>query len=124
MRFVPFVNSKTIHTISGRHALGTIVGLGRAASKLTVQKRKELKSYVTLLDIHPAMMARNLLFFLMIDALVQDKFKLLDRLEIQATMVYVFVGWVMPSNCEKRRARNPLVVISNPIDHSPGYLDS
>jgi hypothetical protein len=48
------------------------------------------------------MMARNVLFFLMIDALVQDKLEPLDRLEVQATMVYVFIGWVMPPYCEKR----------------------
>ena len=57
---------------------------------------------MTLLDIHPAIMARNLLFFMMIEILVQDTLGADDRLELQATMVYVFIGWIMPSYCEKR----------------------
>lgn len=61
-----------------------------------------MKAYVTLLDIHPYMMARNLLFFMMIDALVQDKLEAIDRLEVQAAMVYIYIGWIVPSYCEKR----------------------
>ena len=91
-----------IATESGRHALGTLIGLGRAASRLSQPKRSHLKTHVTLLDIHPAIMARNLLLFMMIDILVQDTLGALDRLELQATIVYVFIGWIMPSYCEKR----------------------
>jgi hypothetical protein len=57
---------------------------------------------MTLLDIHPAIIARNLLFFMMIDILAQDALDPIDRLEVQTTMIYVFIGWIMPSYCEKR----------------------
>jgi hypothetical protein len=86
----------------GRHALGTLIGLGRAASKLSQPKRGDLKTHITLMDIHPAIIARNLLFFMMIDALVQHTLEDIDRLEVQVTMIYVFIGWIMPSYCEKR----------------------
>lgn len=33
---------------------------------------------------------------------MQDTLGADDRLELQATMVYVFIGWIMPSYCEKR----------------------
>jgi hypothetical protein len=39
---------------------------------------------------------------MMIDILVQDTLEAVDRLEVQVTMVYVFIGWIMPSYCEKR----------------------
>ncbi|KIM78006.1 hypothetical protein PILCRDRAFT_11660 [Piloderma croceum F 1598] len=86
----------------GRHALGTLIGLGRAASKLSQSKRGDLKPHITLLDIHPAIMARNLLLFMMIDILVQDTLEAVDRLEVQTTMAYVFIGWIMPLYCKKR----------------------
>jgi hypothetical protein len=39
---------------------------------------------------------------MMIDILVQNTLNALDHLEVQATMVYVFLGWIMPSYCDKR----------------------
>jgi len=95
----------------GRHAFGTLIGLGFAASKLSkLKKRGDLKPHIILPDIHPAIMARNLLLFMMIDILARDTLGVVDRLEVQTTVVYVFIGWIMPSYCEKRCAAVHFVV--------------
>lgn len=40
--------------------------------------------------------------FMMIHTLAQDTLDATTRLELHATLVYVFIGWVMPPYCEKR----------------------
>ncbi|KII90183.1 hypothetical protein PLICRDRAFT_40377 [Plicaturopsis crispa FD-325 SS-3] len=87
----------------GRHALGTLIGLGRM--KLSPQKREALKAHVTLLDIHPAMMARNVLLFMMLNEIVENKVEGLDRLEVSAAITYLWLGVVMPPYCERRVSR-------------------
>jgi hypothetical protein len=61
-----------------------------------------MKAHVTLLDIHFATIARDLLLCMLIDHLAHDELDVTARLEVQMTLVYVYVGWVMPEYCQVR----------------------
>ncbi|KAF8958545.1 hypothetical protein BDZ97DRAFT_1906448 [Flammula alnicola] len=75
----------------GRHGFGTIIGLGKAHAKLNASQKKDMKAHVTFLDIHFAIIARNLVFFLLIDELMSEDLDPQTRIETQATLVYLFV---------------------------------
>lgn len=108
---------------TGRHSFGTLIGLGIEAAKLTPSRRASLKGHVTLLDIHPYVIARNLLMLMMVHSLAHEALDELDRIELQATLVYLFIGWAMPAYCDRRT----LTVIIDLIDRlceSPPRLPS
>ena len=61
--------------------------------------------HMTALDIHPAVIARNLVLLLLLDQLVvgQDITPEI-KVEIIATYMYAFLGVFMPDYCHKRCA--------------------
>jgi hypothetical protein len=73
-----------------------------------------MKAHVTLLDIHFATIARDLLLCMLIDCLVQGQLDATARSEVQTTLVYVYVGWVMPDYCEVRSVERPIIHLTSP----------
>lgn len=65
-------------------------------------RKKEMRVHITLLDVHFATIARDLIFFMLIDSLVEGEMDQVTRLEIRATLMYVSVGWAMPDYCYTR----------------------
>ncbi|KDR73934.1 hypothetical protein GALMADRAFT_250621 [Galerina marginata CBS 339.88] len=88
-----------------RHAFGTLIGLGLARSKLGVAHKHAMKAHITALDIHFASVARTVILFMLVNALMTAREGgegPETMLEIQATLVYVYVGWIIPSYCHAR----------------------
>ncbi|KIJ64313.1 hypothetical protein HYDPIDRAFT_112299 [Hydnomerulius pinastri MD-312] len=86
----------------GRHVFSTFVGLGRALKRLAIPKRKHLKVHMTLLDIHSGTIARDLLMLMLLNELIEGQPSEIERAEIMCTLMYVFIGWIMPSYCATR----------------------
>ncbi|TBU53623.1 hypothetical protein BD310DRAFT_887493 [Dichomitus squalens] len=113
----------------GRHVLGTLSGLYEAYKKLPEAKRANCRAHLTLLDIHDGTMARNLCLLMLLDQLNRATDPI-DRAEINATLMYMFCGAVMPSYCYDRQAHYTLVRLMAVIDtlrtrlteHPPGQL--
>ncbi|PIL28785.1 hypothetical protein GSI_08829 [Ganoderma sinense ZZ0214-1] len=85
----------------GRHVLGTLSGLYEAYKKLPAAKKSKFKAHLTLLDIHDGTMARDLCVLTLLDQL-SDASDPIVKAEIQATLMYMFCGAVMPSYCYDR----------------------
>ena len=61
--------------------------------------------HLTALDIHPAIIARNLVFLFLLDQLVNYQTITPEtKAEVIATYMYAFIGVVMPDYCHKRWA--------------------
>ncbi|KAI0357701.1 hypothetical protein OH77DRAFT_1475432 [Trametes cingulata] len=82
----------------GRHALGTVQGLYDAYKKLSAPNQSAFRAHLTLLDIHPTAIARDLCMLMLLDELIRttDTF---TCLEIKATFMYTFCAAAMPSYC-------------------------
>ncbi|KAH8101271.1 hypothetical protein BXZ70DRAFT_1007652 [Cristinia sonorae] len=85
-----------------RHAYGSIIGLGKAYMKLNRRKASKIQAHFTLLDCQSTALARDLSIFLMLDQLSQHNGPAKERLEIVATIFYVFIGVLMPPYCHER----------------------
>ncbi|KAJ7068905.1 hypothetical protein B0H15DRAFT_139954 [Mycena belliarum] len=86
-----------------RHVYSTLVGLHRAHGKLDKERKESFRVHITLLDIHPAALARDLCILLLLDQLVDtptDNSTM--RAEILSTMFYTFAAAVMPEYCWSR----------------------
>lgn len=76
------------------------------------EKQGKVKFHLTALDIHPTVMARNLVFLLLLDDLAQglkNGMKAEDEAEIKATFMYAFAGTIMPPYCQTRCVRGSLL---------------
>ena len=59
--------------------------------------------HLTALDIHPAAIARDLVFLLLLNQLVESQAATSEmKAEIIATFMYAFLGVVTPDYCHKR----------------------
>ncbi|KAI0366581.1 hypothetical protein BV20DRAFT_1124210 [Pilatotrama ljubarskyi] len=85
----------------GRHAFGTLVGLHDAYKKLSKAKRVRLHAHLTMLDIHDATIARDMCMLMLLDQLANTTDPA-ERVEIKATLMYMFLAAVMPSYCYER----------------------
>ncbi|KAI0634386.1 hypothetical protein C8Q77DRAFT_1217561 [Trametes polyzona] len=85
----------------GRHALASIVGLHAAYKRLPRAKQAVLRTHLTLLDIHPTAIARDLCMLMLLDDLNHTTNHTV-RAEIKATLMYSFCGAVMPGYCYER----------------------
>jgi hypothetical protein len=91
----------------GRHVLSTLIGAHRAYEKLasSPEKQDKIKFHLTALDIHPTVIARNLVFLLLLDDLAQGLKNGMgeeEKAEIKATFLYTFIGTIMPPYCQAR----------------------
>ncbi|KAI0719795.1 hypothetical protein C8T65DRAFT_603249 [Cerioporus squamosus] len=85
----------------GRHVLGTLCGLLDGFWKLTKAKQLQFKVHLTLLDIHDATLARDLCMFMLLHELATTT-DATAKVEIKATLMYMFCGAVMPPYCYER----------------------
>ncbi|KAJ7114132.1 hypothetical protein C8R44DRAFT_881678 [Mycena epipterygia] len=86
-----------------RHVYSTLVGLDRAHKKLDKKRQEAFRLHFTLLDIHPAALARDLCILILLEQLIDTPTEsLITRAEILSTMFYTFAGVVMPGYCYTR----------------------
>jgi hypothetical protein len=65
--------------------------------------RSKLKVHITLLDIHPVALARDLCILMLLNELCEMKAQSnVEATELKATIFYVYIGVVMPSYCHDR----------------------
>ncbi|KII94960.1 hypothetical protein PLICRDRAFT_33788 [Plicaturopsis crispa FD-325 SS-3] len=110
-----------------RHAYGTFIDLHRqtnAAPKAQKHKFQMLKVHLTLVDVQPAALARDILILQLLSDLahVEDA---AARVEIKATIFYVFCAIVMPGYCHDRvlnTARELCEKICKPVPDVPAWL--
>ncbi|EPQ55702.1 hypothetical protein GLOTRDRAFT_128915 [Gloeophyllum trabeum ATCC 11539] len=82
-----------------RHAYGTFIDIHRQFRKLDPSKKADVRIHLTLLDIHPAVLARGLLILSLPHKLTDEGLHKTERLEIRATVFHAFCGYVMPGPC-------------------------
>ncbi|KAJ3899861.1 hypothetical protein F5879DRAFT_467980 [Lentinula edodes] len=84
-----------------RHVFGTIIGLKKAHEKLRPAQQKDINVHLTLLDIHPTALARDLCIMMLLDDLIHNAKTPLEE-EILAALFYTYAGVVMPDKCAQR----------------------
>ncbi|KZP20325.1 hypothetical protein FIBSPDRAFT_789699 [Athelia psychrophila] len=87
-----------------RHAFGTIIGAHRAFKTLGKHRRSALQIHLTLLDLHPNILARDLCIMMLLHALMNqvEDAPPTERLEIKTTIFYTYIGVVLPGYCFER----------------------
>ncbi|PBK68015.1 hypothetical protein ARMSODRAFT_1005025 [Armillaria solidipes] len=66
------------------------------------KNKKHFRVHLTLLDIHPTTLARDLVPFVLMDDLIASRNSEEDEAEIKATLFYTYFGILMPSYCHHR----------------------
>lgn len=84
-------------TREARHVFGSIIGLHQAYGRISNNKQAGLHAHFTLLDIHPASLARDLCMLVLLDHLDEE-----TRAEVMATLFYIFIGVAIPPYCYNR----------------------
>ncbi|KAK0437373.1 hypothetical protein EV421DRAFT_1828683 [Armillaria borealis] len=85
-----------------RHVFGTLISLHKSFTQLGKNKKKHFRVHLTLLDIHPTTLARDLVLFVLMDDLIASRNSEEDEAEIKATLFYTYFGILMPSYCHHR----------------------
>lgn len=96
-----------------RHTFGTIIGANRALKKLEKHRRSSFKVHMTLLDLHPNALARDLCIIMLLDSLMDQNTSQTERLEIKATLFYTYVGIVLPEYCFQRCVQYTHIIVVN-----------
>ena len=99
----------------GRHVYATLIDLHDTYKQLSNAKRDTLGIHITMLDHHPAILARDLCILMLLDQLTDDHLEVSERLEVEATLVYTYCGMLLPSYCDKRSV-NSVAVYMHHID--------
>lgn len=87
-----------------RHVFGTLIDLQGVYENMNKAKRKALRVHMTMLDHHPAMLARDLCVLMLLDQLLDDKIDAVMRLEIETTVAYTYSAILLPPYCATRYA--------------------
>ncbi|KAH9848533.1 hypothetical protein C2E23DRAFT_785783 [Lenzites betulinus] len=85
----------------GRHALATIAGLFQSYKTLSKKRKSLFNTHLTLLDIHPTAITRDLCMLMLLHQLTTAT-DAVERAEIKATLMYSFCAAVMPGYCFER----------------------
>ncbi|KAF7985824.1 hypothetical protein HWV62_490 [Athelia sp. TMB] len=85
-----------------RHVFGTIIGAHRALQTLPKQRRSNFRVHLTMLDLHPNPLARDLCILMLLDSLTNQNLAQTEILEIKATIFYTYIGVALPSYCFER----------------------
>ncbi|THH27274.1 hypothetical protein EUX98_g6912 [Antrodiella citrinella] len=105
----------------GRHVYTTIVDLHASYKKLSKERKDAMFLHITMLDLHPAMLARDMVILMLASQLGDDGIEEEDRLEIQAAAVYLWNGVALPSYCAER-VRNVMQDLRDRMTDSPPRL--
>ncbi|KAJ3551566.1 hypothetical protein NM688_g4626 [Phlebia brevispora] len=79
-----------------RHVFATLIGLRDTYTKLSKPKKKALHVHMTMLDHHPAILARDLCILMLLVQLTDDSISAETRLEMETTAAYTYSAQVMP----------------------------
>jgi hypothetical protein len=88
---------KLYTTLTARHVFGTLVDF---VAKFCTENASNIpRLHLTLVEIHPATLARTLLIFELIEriSLAENPMK---ELELETTLFYLYVSLAMPGYCE------------------------
>ncbi|TFY79515.1 hypothetical protein EWM64_g4494 [Hericium alpestre] len=85
-----------------RQVFGSLIGLLRAYKDLNKSRQAALKVHMTLLDIYPASLARDLCMFLLLNDLIENEYDEETIAEIKATIAFVYLAIIIPSYCWDR----------------------
>ena len=98
--------TRVLILFTARHVFGTLFDFGPAYEKLGTKRQDAMRLHLTLLDHHPAMIARDLCVLMLLNQLMEleDSVPLTDitRAEIEATLTYTYLGLLMPDYCAER----------------------
>lgn len=86
-----------------RHLYGSLIGLRQAYVALPVKKRTQLRVHMTLLDIHPTILARDLCILMLTHQLNTPELTAIEKTEIHATIMYTYTCIIMPDYCFDRQ---------------------
>lgn len=86
-----------------RHVFATIIGLYETYKTLEKPEKKAFHTHITMLDIHPTALARDLCLLMWFhDLLEADPNDKILVLELKATIMYTYMGVFMPPYCYSR----------------------
>ncbi|TCD64567.1 hypothetical protein EIP91_003894 [Steccherinum ochraceum] len=85
-----------------RHLFSSIIGLHAAYKKLDEPEKAAFKVHITALDLQPSVLARDLCLLLLLDQLARAEKGTELRAELLATVLYVYLGVVIPPYCHTR----------------------
>ncbi|KDQ51621.1 hypothetical protein JAAARDRAFT_704064 [Jaapia argillacea MUCL 33604] len=72
-----------------RHVFGSLIGLHKAFDRLSKAKRESFQAHITLLDIHPTALARDLCLLMLLHEMTDETKDAVALSEISATIFYV-----------------------------------
>ncbi|KAI9060048.1 hypothetical protein FKP32DRAFT_1679333 [Trametes sanguinea] len=102
----------------GRHAFGTLAGLFKEYKQLSANRKAAFHAHLTLLDIHPTAIARDLCMLVLLNDF-NTAAKSLVRTEIKATLMYMFCGLAMPAYCYDRIMNTAKSLCEKLTEHPP-----
>ncbi|KAJ7662858.1 hypothetical protein B0H17DRAFT_1257681 [Mycena rosella] len=79
-----------------RNLYATLIGAHRAYHPLPKDKRAAVRVHLTLLDIHPSALARDLVVLMLLNGCMTSNVDPITLTEIKATLMYTYVGALMP----------------------------
>ncbi|KAJ7467818.1 hypothetical protein B0H11DRAFT_1814028 [Mycena galericulata] len=79
-----------------RNAYATLIGGHRAYKTLPKDKRSAMRMHLTLLDIHPSALARDLVVLMLLNDCMAPNVAPDALAEIKATLMYTYAGGLMP----------------------------
>ncbi|KAF8210815.1 hypothetical protein K438DRAFT_1569292, partial [Mycena galopus ATCC 62051] len=85
-----------------RNVFATLVGAHQAVKALPKDKRSAVRIHLTLLDIHPSALARDLVVLMLLNDCMTPGISPTLLVELKATLMYTYAGSVMPSYAHAR----------------------
>ncbi|KZV73527.1 hypothetical protein PENSPDRAFT_648877 [Peniophora sp. CONT] len=80
-----------------RHVYASMIGLDRAFGKLSASKRDVAKGHLTLSDVHPTVICRDLLVLMLLHRLVQGQLSSEEEYGVKIALHYVFCLHLIPN---------------------------
>jgi len=95
--FPSFYSTNLYTTLTARHVFGTLVDF---VAKFCTENASDIPQlHLTLVEIHPATLARTLLIFELIER-ISLAVNPMKELELETTLFYLYVSLAMPGYCE------------------------
>ncbi|KAJ7500536.1 hypothetical protein B0H11DRAFT_1995698 [Mycena galericulata] len=88
-----------------RNAYATLIGGHRIYKALPKDKRSAMRMHLTLLDIHPSALARDLVVLMLLNDLMEPNVAPDALAEIKATLMYTYAGALMPPYAYARQQK-------------------
>ena len=79
-----------------RHIYASIIGLQRAFRRLSPARRAKAKMHLTLSDVHPTVLCRDLIALMLLRLLVQGQLSREEAYEVKLALHYSFCLHLVP----------------------------